>query len=361
MPSRQYRSRRDSSSSSEYSEDSGYSRSTAPTEYSTERPFSKQFASYKADDYIDEAFYEASSPRVSCETYASTIASEEDLGEDQELYEEPQDYEHDAFTSTAVASTPAEFAELFPSTKRLCIRHDDTLDGNMNLRVDVESTLSPGHRVDLTLFHLRMHDLKNRDFSLRRYCRDSGREICHSSRKYTKPAAERRPGFQRSMSNALASLRAKSESKTATITNVKRNNSGYGSIAEDAQAATSPTYQTQPNSGICMPTNTTKLEFSNYAHIDVRRRGTKTQKRYDFEYWGTAYSWKRQTQKDGAGKEVSYHLINANTGALVAHIVPIPMTPAEAYEEQGKGGWIPPSSMWISDEKVLNGLTDVAE
>ena len=322
---------------------------------------SKHYAHYTPDHYIDETFCEVSSSRASCATYASTVASDEDLGEDQDLYEEPEDYGYDAFTSTAVASTPAEFAQAFPSTKRLCIRHDDTLDGNMNLRVDVDSNLSSGHRVDLTLFHLRMHDLKNREFSLRRYCRESGREICHSSRKYTKPAAERRPGFQRSMSNALASLRAKSDTKTATRTSLKRSDSGYDSTSDDVPTATSPTYATPSSSSMCMPTNTTKLEFSNYAHIDVRRRGTKTQKRYEFEYWGTAYSWKRQSRKDGAGKEVSYHLVNVATGSLVAHIMPIPMTPAEAHEEQGKGGWIPPSSMWISDEKVLNGLTDVAE
>ena len=355
-----YTSRRGSSSSSECSADSGYSRSTAPTECSDGWPLSKDYGEYTPGRYEEEAIYQDSNPRASCETYASTIASEEDLASDQDLYEEPEDYHCDAFTSAAVASTPTEFAEAFPSTKRLCIRHDDTLDGNMNLRVDVETDLSSGHRVDLTLFHLRMHDLKNREFSLRRYCRDSGREICHSSRKYIKPAAERRPGFQRSMSNALASLRSKSENKTATRTSLKRNDSGYDSMGDDVQAP-SPTPSTPSSSSITMPTNTTKLEFSNYAHIDVRRRGTKNQKRYEFEYWGTAYAWRRQSIKDGSGKEVSYHLVNAATGSHVAHIVPIPMTPAEVYDEQAKGGWIPPSSMWISDEKALHGLTDVAE
>ena len=334
--------------------------STAPTEYSGRLSLPKGQGQYLSGRYEEEAFYEGSHPRASFETYASTIASDEDLAEDQDLYEEPEDFYYDAYTSTAVASTPAEFAEAFPSAKRLCIRHDDTLDGNMNLRVDVEANLESGQRVDLTLFHLRMHDLKNREFSLRRYCRDSGREICHSSRKYTKPAAERRPGLQRSMSNALASLRSKSENKTATWASLKRNDSGYDSIGDDAQA-TSPTYTSPSSSGISMPTNTTKLEFSNYAHIDVRRRGTKNQKRYEFEYWGTAYAWRRQSIKDGSGKEVSYHLVNVTTGAHVAHIVPIPMTPSEACEEQAKGGWISPSSMWISDEKVLHGLTDVAE
>ncbi|MBE7181245.1 MAG: hypothetical protein INR71_08560, partial [Terriglobus roseus] len=36
-------------------------------------------------------------------------------------------------------ATPSDFAELFPSSRELLIRHDDTtVDGNMNLRVDAD-------------------------------------------------------------------------------------------------------------------------------------------------------------------------------------------------------------------------------
>ncbi|RAL65797.1 hypothetical protein DID88_005462 [Monilinia fructigena] len=61
------------------------------------------------------------------------------------------------------------------------------------------------------------------------------------------------------------------------------------------------------------PTNTTKLEFSNYAQIDVKRRGTKALKRYEFEYWGHSYSWKRVMEKDGEGKAISYHLFKEDS------------------------------------------------
>jgi hypothetical protein len=38
------------------------------------------------------------------------------------------------------------------------------------------------------------------------------------------------------------------------------------------------------------------------------------------------------------------------------------MTPGQAEEEAAKGGWIPPCSMWISDDDILKaGLTDVAD
>ena len=362
MPSRLRLTRQDSSSSSEYSEGSDHSRSTAPTVYSHHS--SRQYQ-YSPDEYHTDVkwdgFYGSDVyGRSSTETYASTEPSERDPLEEDPIYEEPES-QYEVYTPSAVPSTPPEFAEYFPSTRRLCIRHDDTIDGNMNLRIDTEVHTSHGRRVDLTLFHLRMHDLKNRDFSLRRYCRDSGREVCHSSRRYTKPVTERRPGLQRSMSNALANLRSKTESKTSITGGLKRQDSGYDSMSDDGDVEVRRTSPKEVSSSIPLPTNTTKLEFSNYAHIDVKRRGTKASKRYEFEYWGTAYAWRRVARKDGDAKEISYHLVDTETSASIAHIVPTPMTPMEAEDEDQKGGWIPPCSMWISDPKVLSGLTDVAE
>ena len=364
MPSRRGTTYSDSSSSSGYSDSSDHSRSTAPTVYSV-RPHLKHYQTaaptYFADEAWDGSHFGDVEARSSVETYASTEASDEDLVEDCPPYEQPH-YRQEAFTPTAIPSTPPDFAEFFPSTRRLCIRHDDsTLDGNMNLRIDTEVRTSGGRKVDLTLFHLRMHDLKTRDFSLRRYCRESGREVCHSSRNYTKPATERRPGLQRSMSNALSTLRTRSETKTATTSGLKRHDSGYDSTPEDEEDCEYRHVPSRVRSNIPLPTNTTKLEFSNYAHIDVKRRGAKTSKRYDFEYWGTAYAWKRVARRDGNTKEISYHLVNSETSAPVAYIVPTPLTTAEAREEEAKGGWVPPCSMWISDERILSGLTDVAE
>ena len=365
MPSRTRTTRSQSSSSSEYSDSSDHSRSTAPTVHSDRPTFRKVYhtepASYASNDW-DETYFEDPYGRASVDTYASTVASEDELPEDCLAYED-SDYQQEIYPTTAVASTPPDFADFFPSTRRLCIKHDDaTPDGNMNLRVDTEVQTSKGRAIDLTLFHLRMYDLKTRDFSLRRYCRDSGREVCHSTRKYTKPATGKRPALQRSMSHALSGFRSKSDSRSPSHASLKRQDSGYDSEHdEDDDELQNKMPPSRAASSIPLPTNTTKLEFSNYAHIDVKRRGAKTSKRYEFEYWGTKYAWKRISQRDGTGKEISYHLINLETSAPVAHIVPTPLTPAEQQDEEAKGGWVRPCSMWISDDSILSGLTDVAE
>jgi len=372
MPSSTLGHRRGSSSSSEYSNDSDYSHSTAPTSYSYGPSLHQEQRNthqYTEDVKWNHPIYGNSEARLSvCSvgTYASTVASEQDFIDDYQ-YEEPESYESELIESTAFPSTPSEFAEYFPSTRRMCIRHDDTADGNMNLRVDTEKQTPSGDRVDLTLFHLRMHDLKTRDFSLRRYCRESGREVCHSSRKYTTPASERRPGLQRSMSNALASLRAKPDSKMSpnnSFKSLKRSDSGYESMSgseEELDVQRSVMMLAPKSNSIPLPTNTTKLEFSNYAHVDLKRRGTKSSKRYEFEYWGTSYAWRRVAKKTGKSKHVSYHLYNTETGMPVAHIVPTPMTPSEARAEESRGGFVPPSSMWISDSRLLSRSTDVAD
>ena len=362
---RRWDNRSESSSSSSYSDASDYSRhshSTAATTHSNGhsihtndaqgRPsLEKRWEDYPYDDGVD--------PHSSTGTYTSTVPSTEDLDEEVPAYYIPEYTYGEA--RTAIPSTPPDFSEYFPSTRRLLIRHDDsTLDGNMNLRVDTEIPAPEGRKLDLTLFHLRMHDLKSREFSLRRYCRDSGREICHSSRKYTKPAAERRPVLQRSLGSALSSIRPKSsDTKASSNPGLKRHDSGYESMSDDEEVemkAESP----KDHGSIRLPTNTTQLEFSNYAHIDVKRRGTKKSKRYEFEYWGNSYAWKRVSRRDGNSKEISYHLINSGTKNAIAHIVPAVLTPAESRIEDAKGGWVPPCSLWIIDEKI-HGQNDLAE
>ena len=366
MPSIAYRRRRGSTSSSDYSDGSDYSHSTAPTDYSRRTSPEQYFprnTSYKRwddDRWEGSSYGESVHPHSSVETYASTVDSDEDLDEELPEFEIPS-YQPRGSKKGALPSTSSDFAKYFPSAQRLWIRHDDSsLDGNMNLRVDTEIQNSGGKRVDLTLFHLRMHDLKNREFSLRRYCRESGREVCHSSRKYTKPSTGRRPALQRSMSNAISSFRSKSDSRSSTVASLKRHDSGYGSLSEEDVDAQVPQRSAKPTSSIPLPTNTTQLEFSNYAHVDVKRRGTKISKRYDFEYWGTQYMWKRLSKKTGASKEISYHLMNTSSGAAVAHIVPATMTRAEVREEEELGGWVPPCSLWINDQ-LFDGSTDIAE
>ena len=348
------------------------SRSTAPTEYSTRPSITSNGAWISKDDnhgrqlseepeYIDD-------PRTSVETYASTVPSDEDRQEEEDPVYEVPEFTQETYWSDVLPATPADFSELFPSSRRLTISHDDsTIDGNMNLRIDTQVNTTSGRKRDIQLFHLRIHDLKNREFSLRRYCRESGREVCHSVRKYQKPAAEKRPTFQRSLTNTISGAfhRTKSEGRTSTLSNLKRNDSGYGSVPNETAGKISrpPTSDRDAQKGTCvsLPTNTTKLEFSNYAQVDVKRRSGKGGKHYDFDYWGTQYSWKRAVKKDGASNEVSFYLKRGGSDHSIARIVPEVLSTTESQEEIAKGGWIPPCSMWITDEKILSSVTDASE
>jgi len=355
------------SSATRYSDESQESRSTAPTSvHSSPGPiYSKH--SYESSPATTFC------ARSSAETYASTIASQEELFEEPDTYDPEYDVpEYREVVETDLRPTnPSDFADYFPSTNRLYIRHDDTTyDGNMNLRVDTEVSSSGRRKGNVQLFHMRMHDLKKREFSLRRYERSSGREVCHSSRKYTKPAAEQRPAFTRSVSNAFASIRKPEFKRTnsglsshssKSRKGMKRQDSGYASNEEEEDDFEDFIAE-QKAQGIPIPTNTTKLEFSNYAQVEVKRRGKKSSsKRYEFEYWGYTYTWKRVVEKDGAGKAVSYHLYKGDGGHAVAHIVPEMRSPSQIRAEDAAGGWVPPCSMWISDKSVMEALTDVAD
>lgn len=357
-----------SSSRSNYSNYSDYSMSTEPTVHS-ERPSIQQYkitGNPHGQDGWEEAqnlHLDYPSPRPSAETFASTTSSIEDLGDDLPPFEVPEtsDYPSETPSRTALVSSPEEFAEYFPSTQKLTIRHDDTtMDGNMNLRIDTKARTPDGGNIELQLFHLRIYDLKRREFSLRRYSRDSGREVCHSSRRYTKPSVMRRPGLQRSMSNAISSLRSKSESRTPTTMSLKKHDSGYDSLPEDNLEEDIASQSSRSSSSIPVATNTTQLEFSNYAHLEVKRRGTKTYKRYEFEYWGTKYAWNRAVVRSSHFEQVSYHLVDMKTSAPFAHIVQIPLSESEQREESAMGGWVPPCSMYL-EESVLDRSTDLAE
>ncbi|KAF2203819.1 hypothetical protein GQ43DRAFT_353183, partial [Delitschia confertaspora ATCC 74209] len=346
------------------SDKSCQSQDSGPTEYSVQsyRPKLPQHQTCygRVEGGPQEFNYE---PRGSVDTYAST--SEEDLVDDFDdvpEYDVPQ-YYHEPLPVDAIPTTPRDFADLFPTTKRISIRHDDsTIDGNMNLRVDTQVEERHHKKQNYTLFHLRMHDLRSREFSLRRYCRESGREVCHSIRKYQKSPAEKRPVLQRA-STALASLVHKPDSRPSTSAGLKRSDSGYESIRgfgeEDNSRPKSAGYA---KGRALMPTNTIKLEFSNYAHIDIKRRGAKSSKRYSFEYWGHSYSWKRVVKKDLDHEVVSYHLVREdNEKHLIAHVSPVRLTHDQAREEAARGGWIPPCYMKITDENILNSETDISD
>lgn len=343
--------------------DSGASTpSTAPTSHPPESRSS--FKRLGADDEATEKWsgHYTFDPRASSETYASTTMSSEDLDGEDDDDDDPKyavpDLPRDAFGFEPLRSTSSEFAQLFPSHRRILIRHDDTTeDGNMNLRLDTEDVDRYNHKQAFTLFHLRMYDLRNREFSLRRYSRDSGREVCHSSRKGVAPSFDARPSLQKSMSHALASLRSLSTSKHTPPGFLRRHDSGYHS---DEDGADGPSARRAKRAKAMLSSNTVRLEFSNYAHVSVKRRGTRKSKRYECEYWGRLYTWKRRVAHDGAGHEISYHLVDDH-GTALAHIVPIPLTPREARREDAKGSWIQPCSMWISNLKHSERRNEVAE
>ncbi|PBP15819.1 hypothetical protein BUE80_DR013422 [Diplocarpon rosae] len=304
------RHKTDISERSTASDESQDTQSTAPT------TLYSNFSIPRADlDYSEKQHFDLSPctnfcARSSTETYSSTVESFEELTDEPDT-DNPSD---DALESRAPSggcaslrpSTPADFAHFFPSLSRLCIRHDDTTpDGNMNLRVDIER-----RRGTIQLFHLKMNDLRQREFSLRRYERASGRE---------------------------------------------RQDSGYGSGDEHEPSYFSP-HAVQPP---LPPSDTVKLEFANYAQVEVKPRGAKAATRYEFEYWGSRYAWRRVERRS----EVEYHLFREGKAEQVpvAHIVPELRSPEQVREEERKGGWVPPCSMWIEERGVLKAESDVAD
>ncbi|KAK3294081.1 uncharacterized protein B0H64DRAFT_179995 [Chaetomium fimeti] len=401
QPSSQSSSSHDSRS--RRSNDSYTSHSTAPTSlYSSpcpsdlkDSPSSTGTGAYTAAAKYHQRAYDSRDdvspatslyPRSSVETYASTTASSEDM--EAMLADEVADYECGAIPPLPVyrrdvvepnvrASTPQDFAKLFPSLNRLTIRHDEfTSDGNMNLRID--TVVTGRRRTAIQLFHLRMYDLGKREFSLRRYSRDSGREVCNSKRKFTEPAAARpktadeKPTLKRSMSTALKTLgggkpalrRAKSVMTAAGRPSTGSSTSeGDDDLFADGSNHSRLSLDSRLVKGKAqrpMPTNTIKLEFSNYARVDVNRRGGKGNKRYEFEWWGHRYSWKRSVDKQLG--LVSFHLVrDGNASAPVAHIVPETRSPTQVVADDNAGGWVPPCFMWIADEAIVDAVTDVAD
>ncbi|KAJ2896664.1 hypothetical protein MKZ38_005316 [Zalerion maritima] len=328
-------------------------------------------------------------PRASVDTYSSDMSDDEvDEAELEDCYTDDEAssipplpaYRGEASEPYVRPSNPADFSRLYPTLTRLSIRHDEyTTDGNLNLRVDT-TVNAPGHRrVAMQLFHLRMYDLAKREFSLRRYCRDSGREVCNSKRKYQEPGttAEGRPTFQRSVSSALKTLGSRPQfrrggSNASSV--AKRpgtSSSSYEADEDIRQFSRASSLEINPHHRPAQPqrpvaTNSIKLEFSNYARVDITRqgssggRGKKSTKRYGFQWWGHKYSWRRHV--DRALGTVSFHLLRDNdTGMPVAHIVPETRTPTQVHADEAAGGWVPPCHMWISDESVLEAMTDVAD
>ncbi|KAJ5532221.1 hypothetical protein N7494_008773 [Penicillium frequentans] len=339
------------SSSSTDTDGSIQTKSTTPTLFSAGTVSAKH--RHRHEEFKDDG------PRDSVSTYASTTRSAADIPPEEPMYE-VDDRQESFFPTDALSSTPSSFASLFPSTRRLLIRHDDaTIDGNMNLRVDTVVPRRGGYQQDVILFHLRMYDLFSRKFSFRRYCRDSGREVCHSTRKEATSVLNSSSGQRRrSLSSVLASFRPGSSGQPAPIAgDLKRQNSGFD---KQHHRSTSDEAGSMSEKGPALG-DTILMEFSNYAHVELRRKGSGAAKRYEYEYWSTKYQWRREFRKEGDLREVSYYLVNTRTSNTIAHMVPEIMTPLEAVEEESKGGWIPPCSLWISDTSVYERMPDIAD
>ncbi|KAH6634611.1 hypothetical protein B0J18DRAFT_461770 [Chaetomium sp. MPI-SDFR-AT-0129] len=414
-PSTQSASSNDSRS--QRSNDSYTSHSTAPTSiYSSpcpsdlkDSPCSTDSSAYTTSAARYQHTYDSRDdvspatslyPRSSVDTYASTTASREEIDvlDTEELVDESCNaipplpvYRREVVEHNVRASTPQDFAKLFPSQNRLTIRHDEfTSDGNMNLRID--TVVTGRRRTAIQLFHLRMYDLAKREFSLRRYSRDSGREVCSAKRKFTEPTGasgattigkstamamattEEKPTLKKSVSAALRTLGGRKpglrRAKSIASTTTSRPDTGYSTCEGDEDdffldganmsrlsldGRLAKNKAQRPTA-----TNTIKLEFSNYARVDVSRRGGKGNKRYDFEWWGHKYSWKRSVDKQLG--LVSFHLLrDGDASAPVAHIVPETRSPTQVQADDNAGGWVPPCFMWIADETVVEAITDVAD
>lgn len=302
---------------------------------------------------------DSTGPRISVNTYCTTVVSFDETDDKEEVcvHESIRQMRTDA-----IPATPQEFAALFPSTRKLFIKHDDsTLDGNMNLRVDA---VKGEHGRWVTLYHLRMYDLRDRDFSFRRYGRDCGREVAHIKRKFEQ-ASPQRPALQRSVSKALHSFRGKQGVGAEHSFILNRQDSGYSSGGLDEEEYDHGFGLGEKTPATAKPTNTCTLQFSNYAHVDLARRGGKASKKYDFEYWGKNYSWKRIIKPVGAyDEETLYQLINNATHNVVACIEPDVLTPEMIQAEEAKGGFVPPCTMYLinsAHDPVTCEMADIAE
>lgn len=302
----------------------------------------------------------------SIDTFDSALDFDEDDDSTDEDYRENTRipplpvYRKAILGPTVQPSNYRVFPELFPSLDRMFIRHDEfTSDGNMNLRVDMQLPYRPQRMVQL--FHLRMYDLDSRVFSLRRYCRDSGREVCRSKREYSTSSFEGRQALHRSVSSVFKSLSGRPQFRrqgsSSTLFSLK-------SVHSDKRPDSSLSMRSRPNddqfpASQChrrdasireFPTNSIKLMFTNYASVEVvRKGGGRVPKRYDFDWWGGRYSWKRSYNENLS--ITSFHLVcDDQHGLFLANIVPEARSPNELESDEVDGGWMPPCTIWFCRE-----------
>lgn len=198
--------------------------------------------------------------------------------------------------------------------------------------------------------------------------------MCNSARREVVSAHERRPALRTSWSNVFAGFRPGSAAGHCPNGELKRLDSrleagcGHGNDYDAREEVNKGMVEEEELekekerlSALPILGETILLEFSNYAHVELRRKGPGSTKKYEFEYWSTKYQWRREVRKEGDLHEVSYFLVDTRTSKTIAHLVPDTLAPLEVVEEESKGGWVPPSSLWISDPEVYKTMPDVAE
>jgi len=297
---------------------------------------------------------------ASFSSFTSSLPPSDDLA-DEEVEYEVAPPEQEKYQPDATPSTSRDFAELFPSSRRLLIAHDDaTTDGNMNLRIDTLVANAQGKLQKTILFHLKMNDLKTRSFSFRRHCRDSGREICRAAVKTPILADKNKPSVAHSIASVL-SFRSRPEVKSTNPWGFRRHDSGYNSMCgDDDQSPVSP--PSSRGASAAQTDSIIALDFSNYAHVEVKRLGATADKRYEFEYWGVRYVWQRKRLEQAEHPPIiSYDLTRHKNNTLVARINPEMLTETQAQEEVKQGGWVSPSCMRILDEQIIQAAGDVSD
>lgn len=199
-----------------------------------------------------------------------------------------------------------------------------------------------------------MYDLAERQFSLRRYQRQSGREVCNSKRKYLKPVAKPLPlpPRRRSITSTLTRMNLKtlkSKPRPKTVQDLEQEEDSDDDL--DLVAAQAEVKAT-------IPTDTVRIEFSNYAQVELGRV-KKAESKYDFEYWGERYSWRRHVYRDESELVFSFELVNLSSGACIAHITPDKLSHRQGRQEAAQGSWVPPCSMRLTEKDISNDLGDV--
>ena len=188
----------------------------------------------------------------------------------------------------ALPSTLENFPQLFPSNETLFLRHDvEVIDGDMTLCIATGTSQGMGPFVQL--FYLKMHDLKKREFSLRRYHRKSGREVCRASR-VSRKSIRKRTRVRRSISNSISSIHSLSNSRGSSTASQTSSVSGAESVSNRSDSSAASCLNTnmkRPKRNIPSPEPTRQItiEFSNYAHVELSSRYC-----YLSSTWGTITS-----------------------------------------------------------------------